>query len=131
MIYIESTTNRQTIIAPTPYGYAEGGEPVRIALLSTVDLWEFSAQIATLGGSFNASSFSSAFRIGEAGAVRQTADGMYLIFDVSFAPAPAVGSWEYRLLQGNRLLGGGCAQVGDYIAEREEYDKPIVYEQYQ
>lgn len=130
MIYIESTTNQQTITLPVPYGYTSG-DAVRLLILSTVDLAQLEANPALLGGSFSQASFSSAFRIGEPSAVRVSADGRYITIDVRFYEAPVEGSWEYLLEQGGKALGHGCVRVGDYVADRAEYDKPIVYEQYQ
>ena len=130
MIYIESTTEEQRIALPVPYGYEEGGDDVRLFILSTVDLKAFEVNRATEGGAFAFSSYSEAFRIGLPKDVTLTADGRYLILPVKFNNAPVVGSWEYRLIQGAKVLGGGCCQVGDYEPQVTQYDKPIQYEQY-
>lgn len=129
MIYIQSTTNPQTITLPVPYGYTPG-EDVRLLILSTVDLNLIEGEPELLNGSFSQFSFSSAFRIGDSFLVRLSEDGRYITLYVRFSEAPEEGSWEYMLEQGGKSIGSGCVQVGDYVAERTEYDKPIVYEQY-
>lgn len=131
MIYVEPTTEEQRIVVPVQYGYVEGGDDVRLFILSTVDLKAFEANRATEGGAFAFSSYSEAFRIGLPKDVTLTADGRYLILPTKFNNAPVEGSWEYRLLQGSKVLGSGCCQVGGYDAQVTEYDKPIQYEQYQ
>lgn len=135
MIYLQSTTERQQIMIPNAYGFRVGQEAV-LYILSTVDLVEFEKRIAN-GGSFDFESFSSAFRIGEAVAAQLTDDGLYVRYYVAFDQAPVVGSFEYRLLQDGKLVGGGCCQVGVYGEEQEiyevptvDYDRTIQYNQY-
>lgn len=135
MIYLTNTTELQEIRIPNSYGFTAGVE-CRLLILSTVDLVEFDRRYAN-GGSYDAAAFSSAFRIGTSSPVTQTADGRYINFLVAFDTAPVVGSFEYRLLQGNKLVGGGCCQVGEYGEEEdiyevptEQYDRTIQYNQY-
>lgn len=131
MIYLTNTTELQEIRIPNAYGYAPGVE-CRLLILSTVDLVEFDN-----GGSYDAAAFSSVFRIGTSSLVTLTEDGRYIDFLVAFDTAPVVGSFEYRLLQGDKLVGGGCCQVGEYGEEKdiyevptEQYDRTIQYNQY-
>ena len=135
MIYLTSTTERQAIMIPNAYGFRVGQESV-LYILSTVDLaaWE---EAYNNGGSFDARAFSSAFRIGGAVTAQLTEDGLFVRFYVQFDEAPMVGSWEYRLLQDGKLVGGGCCLIGKYGEDQEvyevptvEYDRTIQYNQY-
>lgn len=135
MIYLQSTTERQQIMIPNAYGFRAGAESM-LLILSTVDLVEFQKRYST-GGSFDAQAFSSAFRIGDSVAAQLTEDGLYVKYYVSFSEAPVVGSWEYRLLQDGKLVGGGCCLIGKYGEDQEvyevptvEYDRTIQYNQY-
>lgn len=135
MIYLQSTTERQQIMIPNAYGFRAGQEAM-LYILSTVDLVEFEKRIAN-GGSFDALAFSAAFRIGEAVSAQLTEDGLYVRYYVGFNEAPVVGSWEYRLLQDGKLVGGGCCLIGKYGEDQEvyevptvEYDRTIQYQQY-
>ena len=124
MIYLESTTESQQILIPNAYGFTPGGE-AQLLILSTVDLVEFARRYAN-GGSYDAAAFSSAFRIGTSDPVILTADGRYVKFVVAFDEAPQVGSYEYRLLQGGKLAGGGCCLIGKYGEQTEVYEVPTV-----
>ena len=135
MIYLTSTTEQQTILIPNVYGFTPGMS-AQILLLSTVDLVEFEKLYAN-GGSYDMEAFSAAFRIGTSEPVTLTEDGRYVIFKVAFDEAPLVGSFEYRLLQSDKLVSGGCCQIGAYDTEEDiyepdvtMYDKTIQYEQY-
>ena len=124
MIYLASTTERQQIMIPNAYGFRVGQEAV-LYILSTVDLVEFAKLIAN-GGSFDGMSFSAAFRIGDAVSAHLTPDGLYVKYYVGFDQAPVVGSWEYRLLQDGKLVGGGCCLIGKYGEAQEVYDVPTM-----
>ena len=135
MIYLTATTESQQIIIPNVYGFTAGVE-AQLFILSTVDIVEWERRYQN-GGSYDSRAFSSAFRIGDGSQATLTPDGRYVIFTVSFRTAPMVGSYEYRLMQGSQLVGGGCCQIGEYGEDGDiyepdvtMYDKSIQYEQY-
>lgn len=135
MIYLQSTTVRQSIMIPNAYGFRAGKEAV-LYIISTVDLAAWDDTIKS-GGSFDARSFSAAFRIGYAVTAQLSADGLYIRYYVQFNVAPVVGSFEYRLVQDGKLVGSGCCQVGKYGEKQDiyevptvDYDRTIQYNQY-
>lgn len=107
MVFLEHTQQAQTVAVP--YELAASGDPVSLDLVSTVNRTVYKVPVtATL-----------------------SAAGRYWNVTLTLTlPALQEGSYEYALRSANEVLATGCAKIGSYAAETEQYDKVIEYEQY-
>lgn len=123
MIYIENTTAPQQV--QVPFGREAGGQGLlSLVLRSTVDLTETAS--LQFGDDFNGD-----YAIGSA-APEGTAGSLYVTFSVSLPEGVQPGSHEYRVEQDGQALVSGVAQVGVYPSvERVQYQKDVIYEQYE
>ena len=111
MIYLDKTTSPQTIFVPLAMDSGTDLSRASVTLVSTVGL---------------SSPELSGVNVSRAG----TAGG-WLAVTLSLPADAAPGSYEYRVEAGGETLSSGCAQVGVYDAGTKQYEKDIIYKQYE
>ena len=111
MIYLDNTTSPQTVLVPLAADNGADLSRASVTLVSTVGL---------------SSPELSGVNVSRAG----TAGG-WLAVTLSLPADAAPGSYEYRVEAGGKTLSSGCAQLGVYDAGTKQYEKNIIYKQYE
>lgn len=111
MIYLKNTTSPQTVFVPLAMDNGSDPAGASVRLVGTVGL---------------SSPELSGVNVRRAG----TAGG-WLAVTLTLPEGLADGSYEYRVEAGGETLSSGCAQVGVYDAGTNQYEKDIIYKQYE
>ena len=111
MVYLDNTTSSQTVLVPLAADNGADLSRTSVTLVSTVGL---------------SSPVLSGVNVSRAG----TAGG-WLAVTLTLPEGLADGSYEYRVEADSVILSSGCAQIGEYDAGTKQYEKDIIYKQYE
>ena len=107
MLLLNNTTESQSVAVQREL--KEEGTPTSLRIRGTVSLKDYDIDVSFLTKSEN---------------------GRYYFIELALPSRMPEGSYEYELKAGDVKLASGCARIGDYSADTEQYEKTIEYKQY-
>lgn len=111
MIYLKNTTSPQTVFVPLAMDSGSDPAGASVRLVSTAGL-----PAPVLSG-------VSVRRAGTAGG--------WLAVTLSLPADTVSGSYEYSIEAGGVTFSSGCAQIGEYVHDVNQYDNDITFKQYE